>query len=165
MHEWKSRRFRSDGKSLKSLFGRISPLRVFFYRSRFLLRDNRVLNGLLGNLLSKSFSTRKRLLDLRRRPEQSYPSAIYWHGKPRPTWIHRDGIDVICSCPRNPTKTYVAYNSDFPRILHSTVIYNNFAHGPIIPAVPYLLHYLLCRSLLTSHIDQLRTLRAFCLYH
>lgn len=49
MHECKSRRFRSDGKSLKSLsLPPPSPPRVFFYRSRFLLRDNRVLNGLLG---------------------------------------------------------------------------------------------------------------------
>lgn len=29
-------------------FSRVSPPFVFFYRSRFLLRDNRVLNGLLG---------------------------------------------------------------------------------------------------------------------
>lgn len=113
MHGRKSRRLKSDGKLLKWLLKVSRSPRVFFYRSR----SNRVLKALLETFYPN-------LLPLRKNVSLIYDGGLSslihqpFTGMVNPVRLgsHSDGtaIDVICSCLRNPTKTCIVYDSDFP---------------------------------------------------
>lgn len=136
----------------------VPQLRVFFYRSRFLLRDNRVLNGLLGTFYPNLSPLRNVSLIY----DGGLSSLIHqpFTGMVNPVRLGFTAMGstlfvLVWETQRKSTSLTIR---TFLAFFTPSVMYNNFARrGPRIVAFLRYLH--------TSHIDQLRNVKRalYCL--